>query len=180
MNTFYKIIEFESLASTSEKAKELALAGAEPWTIVLAIEQTGGHGRKGEAWFSPQGGLYVSIILPKSNIIDLQTLTILTAFIIAQTIKNNYKLEPLIKLPNDVLLDGKKVCGILTENVIMGNETLISILGIGLNTNILEFPIELNDLAISLQQSLSTQVWNEQILEQIVVGLKNQLDNISQ
>lgn len=180
MEPYFNIIDFENISSSSEKAKELAAQGKDPWTVVLAREQSNGHGRKGETWFSPEGGLYFSVILPKSNIADLQTITILAAFVIAKTIKDSFSLEPLIKLPNDILLNNKKICGILTENVIMGNKTLVSVLGVGLNTNIKEFPNDLNDISGSLQQILLKEVDNNKILEQILIGLKNKLEIISQ
>ncbi len=180
MNSNLKIINLEKVNSTSEVAKDLALRGVSDWTIVLGNMQEKGHGRKGEAWFSPLGGLYFSIILPKSNINDLQTLTVLAAFSVAQTLKENFQIEPLIKLPNDILLNQKKVCGILTENIIMGDKTLISILGIGLNTNIDFFPDDLKEIAISLKQVLSKEVDNYKILEQVVASIKKQLEIINQ
>lgn len=180
MNSNLKIINLEKVNSTSEVAKDLALRGVSDWTIVLGNMQEKGHGRKGEAWFSPLGGLYFSIILPKSNINDLQTLTVLAAFSVAQTLKENFQIEPLIKLPNDILLNQKKVCGILTENIIMGDKTLISILGIGLNTNIDFFPDDLKEIAISIKQVLSKEVDNYKILEQVVASIKKQLEIINQ
>ncbi len=174
-----KILEFDKILSTNLKAKELAKKEISPWTVVLAKKQIAGYGRKGENWFSPLGGLYFSIILPKSKIEDLQTLTILAAFVIAKALKENFSLEPLIKLPNDVLLNGKKVAGILTENVI-GCEVKLSIMGIGLNTNIEKFPKDLANIATSLKIELGKKVDNKKILSQIIEGLKEQLVTISQ
>lgn len=153
--------------------------GTLPWTVVLAEEQENGYGRKGEAWYSPKGGLYFSVILPKGEINDLQTLTILAAFIVAKTIKEAFNVEPLIKLPNDVLLNGKKICGILTENVI-GKEVKSSIIGIGINTNISSFPSEIKEVATSLKMELGREVDNMEILEKIIKELKNQFKIISQ
>jgi len=175
----FKIQKYKTLESTNLKAKELAKSGAEPWTIILTEEQAGGYGRKGTAWLSLKGGLYFSIILPKSNIDDLQTLTILAAFICAKTIKENFNLEPFIKLPNDVWVNGKKVAGILTENVI-GKDVKISVMGIGFNTNIEKFPEDLENIATSLKIELGREVDNKKILEQIITGLKEQLKTISE
>ena len=172
------IINYGAVTSTNEKAKELALKDGKPWAIVLASEQESGHGRKGERWFSPKGGLYFTVILPRSDIHDLQTLTILAAFVVASTIKEGFGLEPMIKLPNDVFVNGKKVCGILTENVI-GNEVKMSVMGIGLNTNIKEFPEDLKDIATSIKMESGKEVDNNEILKQIVSGLKEQLKTIS-
>ena len=173
------IKNYKTLKSTNLKAKELAKKGAEPWTVVVAEEQKAGYGRKGAAWLSPRGGLYFSIVLPKSNIDDLQTLTILAAFITAKVIKDNFGLEPFIKLPNDIWINGKKVCGVLTENVI-GKEVKLSVMGIGLNTNIEKFPEDLENIATSLKIELGKEVDNKKILEQIVEGLKEQLRTISE
>jgi len=171
-----KIKKYKVVSSTNLLAKKLR---PEPWLIILAEKQTVGYGKKSSRWFSPKGGLYFSIVLPKSKIEDLQTLTILAAFIVAKTIKDNFSLEPLIKLPNDVLLNQKKICGILTENII-GKEVKSSVIGIGLNTNIDKFPKELEDEATSLKIELGKEVDNEKILKQIVEGLKEQLKTISE
>ncbi|PIQ98661.1 biotin--[acetyl-CoA-carboxylase] ligase [candidate division WWE3 bacterium CG_4_8_14_3_um_filter_42_11] len=174
-----QIQKFKTLNSTNQKAKELARKGAEPWTIILTEEQSAGYGKEKVPWFSPKGGLYFSIILPKSTIEDLQTLTVLAAFIVAKVIKENFSLEPLIKLPNDVRLKEKKVAGILTENII-GKEVKVSIIGIGLNTNIDRLPRDLEDIATSLKIELGKKVDNKKILKEIVLGIKEQLKTISQ
>ncbi|MFQ6049747.1 MAG: biotin--[acetyl-CoA-carboxylase] ligase [Candidatus Paceibacterales bacterium] len=172
-----KIKKYKSISSTSALAKKLKKA--EPWLVFWAQEQTAGYGRKKNYWFSPKGGLYFSVILPKSKIEDLQTLTILAAFVVTKTIKENFNLEPFIKLPNDVYVNQKKIAGILTENVI-GKEVKFSIMGIGLNTNIEKFPKELENRATSLKIELGERVNNEKILKQIVKGIKEQLKTISE
>lgn len=178
-NVDFEIEKFEELSSTQQKAKEMAEKGAEPWTVVLADTQTLGKGRKGNEWYSPKGGLYFSVILPKSQIEDLQTLTILAAFIAAKIIKEKFKLEPLIKLPNDVLINGKKIVGILTENV-MGADVKFSVMGIGLNTNVDKFPKDLKSITTSLKMETGKEVDNQEILVQIIKGLKEQLRTISE
>ena len=170
---------FSQLKSTNLKAKELAKMGVKPWTVIVAEKQIAGYGKEKASWFSPKGGLYFSIVLPKSQIEDLQTLTILAAFIVAKIIKENFSLEPLIKLPNDVLLNGKKVAGILTENII-GKDVKSSVLGIGLDTNVEKFPKELEDIATSLKIESGKRVSNVKLVKQIVQGLKEQLKTISQ
>ena len=173
-----RVIRYKVLESTNLKAKELTKKGAESWTVVVSESQSGGYGRKRDRWFSPKGGLYFSIILPKSKsrseasslrgkLEDLQTLTMLAAFIVAKAMKDNFGVEPFIKLPNDVWLNGKKIAGILTENVV-GKEVESSIMGIGLDTNIEKFPEELQDKATSLKIELGRKVDNKEILKQIV------------
>jgi BirA family biotin operon repressor/biotin-[acetyl-CoA-carboxylase] ligase len=173
-----KILEFEKLESTQKKAKEIAKE-AEPWTVVLAKEQTGGYGRKGNFWYSPRGGLYFSAILPKTKIEDLQILTILAAFCIAKILKEDFKFEPFIKLPNDVYVNNKKICGILTENMILGKEVKNSIIGIGLNTNIEKFPKDLENIATSIKIELKRKVENKELLKKILEELKEKLEIIS-
>ena len=165
---------FSQLKSTNLKGKELAKKGVRPWTVIVAEKQTSGHGKEGIYWHSPKGGLYFSIILPKSEIEDLQTLTILAAFVVAKTIKENYPLEVLIKLPNDVLIGKRKIAGILTENII-GKDVKLSVMGIGLNTNIARFPKNLEKKATSLRIELGERIDNKKILEKILKGIKEQL-----
>ncbi|MDD5639334.1 MAG: biotin--[acetyl-CoA-carboxylase] ligase [Candidatus Pacebacteria bacterium] len=171
------IIRFDSLPSTSLKAKEL-INNCVPWTVVVAEQQYSGHGTKGTDWFSPKGGLYFSIILPPANIQDLQIITILSAFTIAKVIKNNFDLEPMIKIPNDILINGKKFCGILTENII-GQDVKFSIIGIGINTNIIDFPDSLKDKATSILNETGIKADNNKILDEIILDLKNQFKEIT-
>lgn len=196
------IKKYKTIDSTNIKAKRLAEKGANPWTVVLAESQTTGYGRKKTDWCSPKGGLYFSVILPKSNIEDLQTLMILAAFIVAKVVKDNFPLEPFIKLPNDVILISrvppqrgedrltslggksqesivKKICGILVENIV-GKEVKLSVMGIGLNTNIEKFPKELKGRTTSLEIELGREVDNVKILEEIIRGLREQLRTISE
>ncbi|MCU0653249.1 MAG: biotin--[acetyl-CoA-carboxylase] ligase [Candidatus Pacebacteria bacterium] len=174
----YTLKKFGELESTSAKAKEMAAQGAKPWTVVTALQQNQGYGRKGNAWYSPEGGLYFSVVLPKSNIEDLQTMTILAAYCVANTVKEQLDVEPMIKLPNDVYLNGKKVCGILTENVVEG-EVRSSVIGIGVNTNTDYFPADL-EAATSLKKELGRTIDNDQFLEQIISQLQNVFKSISQ
>jgi len=173
-----EIIKFEKIDSTQIFAKNLKTP--EPWLVVLAKEQTTGRGRGRDFWYSPKGGLYFSVILPKSNIDDLQTLTIISAFIIGKYIKEKFNLEPFIKLPNDVYLNGKKVAGVITENVIEAKEVKFSVMGIGINTNIARFPKDLENIATSFKIELGKKVDNEKILKEIIEGLKEQLKVISE
>jgi BirA family biotin operon repressor/biotin-[acetyl-CoA-carboxylase] ligase len=168
--------KYKSVSSTSSLAKQLK---PQDWLVVLAEEQTAGYGREKSSWYSPKGGLYFSVILPKSNIDDLQTLTILASFVIARVLKENFSMEPFIKLPNDVYVNQKKIAGILTENVI-GQEVNFSLIGVGLNTNIESFPTDLENRATSLKMELGEKVNNAKILLQVVEGLKKQLKIISE
>lgn len=171
-----EIKKYKKLSSTSALAKKMKL---KPWQVIWAEEQSAGYGRKKDYWFSPKGGLYFSVILPKSKIEDLQTLTILAAFVVAKLLKENFQLETFIKLPNDVYVKQKKIAGILTENVV-GQDIKFSIMGIGLNTNIDKFPESLENNATSLKIELGKDIDNVKILKQIIEELKNQLKTIAE
>ena len=109
---------FETTDSTNTQAKRLALEGAPHGTIVAASEQTAGRGRSGKAFFSPDTGLYVTVILkPPAGMPDPQKITIAAAVAVCRAVEAQTALKPQIKWVNDVYLDGKKVCGILTEAV---------------------------------------------------------------
>lgn len=168
--------KYKTISSTSTMAKSIT---PEPWVVIWAEEQTSGYGRKKDYWFSPKGGLYMSIILPNEKIEDLQMITILSASAIAEIIKKIFAIDPFIKLPNDVYINQKKVAGILTENII-SNRVKFSVIGIGINTNIEKFPKHLENIATSLQIELGEKVDNEQILKQVVKSIKKNLKTINQ
>lgn len=159
---------FKKIKSTNNVAKRFN----EPWLIILSNEQEQGHGKEGSHWFSPKGGLYFSVILPKADLKDIETITILGAFIVSKAIKKEFNLKTFIKPPNDVYFNNKKICGILTENIIARNNVKYSVMGIGLNTNTDNFPKDLN--ATSLKIELKREVDNAIILNLIVNELKKQ------
>ena len=173
-----KILELKKIDSTQKKALQLAEKGEKAWTVVLAKEQEFGIGRKSDFWYSPKGGLYFSIILPEKKIEDLEILTNLAAFLISKIIFEEFGEKPFIKFPNDVYLRGKKIAGILTQNVICGRKK-ISVLGIGLNTNIKNFPANLKEKATSLLLKFKKEVDNKKFLKRIIGDLKKALREIS-
>ena len=135
--------------------------------MVLAKKQTKGRGKPGSFWYSPEGGLYFSLILkPRKNPADLAPLTLIMAEAVAGTIKREGGIDPEIKLPNDILIGGKKVCGILTEKT--GGAL---ILGVGLNLNIREFPEDLNATSLLLECGREFE-WRS-LLGKIMEAFKN-------
>ncbi|GFE58701.1 biotin--[acetyl-CoA-carboxylase] ligase [Geobacter sp. AOG1] len=150
-----QIISFRETDSTNETAFKLAEEGAPEGTVIIAESQRRGKGRMGRQWESPPGvNLYCSIIL-RPPILPLQAvqLTFLSAVAVARAVEETTPLVPTIKWPNDVLLSGRKVAGLLNE---MGAETEkvnFIILGIGVNINMEEgqFPADLRYPATSLR-----------------------------
>lgn len=149
------IICLKVVDSTNLTARQLAANSAPAWTTVVAEQQLAGRGRMGRSWFSPQeSGLWFSIILrpPLMRPAAANPLTLVTAAVIADYLDRIHGLVAQIKWPNDLLLNGKKVAGILTE--IRGELDRIEylVIGIGLNINQKpgDFPAELASLATSL------------------------------
>jgi BirA family biotin operon repressor/biotin-[acetyl-CoA-carboxylase] ligase len=153
-----KTIRFEKLDSTSRLARELAEDGEPEGTVVAADEQTEGTGRLHRKWVSPKGGLWFSLVLrPPVPAPEAPKLTLLAGVAVAAAMRSLYRLDAHLKWPNDVLLDGKKLAGILSEARLGGDGKVdFVILGIGINANfpLSEFPEELQKTATTLREAL--------------------------
>ena len=143
---------FDEVASTNDLAKELAAQGAPEGILVVAEAQTGGRGRLGRQWDSPPGtGLYVSLLLrPPLPPTEMPQITLTTAVAVARAVTRVTGVAPGIKWPNDLLLAGRKVGGILTEMETESERIRHLVVGLGLNVNNPAFPAELEPLATSL------------------------------
>lgn len=168
-----KVIHFQTeIDSTNRWAKRLAAEGAAEGTLVLAESQTQGRGRMGRSWYSALGkGLCFSLILrPKINPAELAGMTILTAVSMAQAIRNIAGIKVLIKWPNDLVFDGRKLAGILAE--INGEADLINylIIGLGLNVNQLleEVPDELQTIVTSLRIIKGSNISRRLVLQEFL------------
>ena len=141
-------------ASTNADAFRLAEAGAEEGMTVIADAQSGGKGRRGRVWSSPAGvNLYCSVVLrPAILPHEAPQLTFLSAVAVARAIEKTTALKPEIKWPNDVLINGRKVAGLLNEMSAETDGINFVILGIGINLNmrLLQFPADLRSPATSL------------------------------
>lgn len=149
-----EIYYYESLDSTQKIAHSLANEGAPEGTIVIADEQTMGKGRMSRIWHSPKyTGIWMSIILkPNIPIHKAPQLTLLAAVAVVQAMEDTTNVTPQIKWPNDVLINGKKVTGILTELQAEADRIHSVIIGMGINVNQSkeDFPEELQQKATSL------------------------------
>jgi len=148
------IIYLNETDSTNTRAKELAAQGAPEGTIVIAEKQTSGRGRRGRSWFSPPGGgIYCSLILrPVLSPSETPRITLMTAVVAAETLISLVKLKLRIKWPNDILVNGKKLAGILTEISTEMDAVNYIVVGIGLNVNTQfeDLPIEIKKTATSI------------------------------
>ena len=147
MNIHY----FETLPSTGITAAELAKEGAPHLTTVVARTQTAGRGRLSRHFFSPVGGLYFTTVLRTAlKPTEYAAVTPYAALAVFRAIRRTCGVSPLIKWVNDLLLDGKKVCGILAESGHDKNDVPYILLGVGINTGDTVFPPELAEIATSL------------------------------
>ncbi len=154
--------------STNIRAKELAMLGAESGTLIMAKNQRGGHGKFGRPFYCEEGGgLYMSLILrPHIKAEDSLKLTAFAAVCTARAIEKQVKCDVKIKWVNDLYLNGRKICGILTEGAVLPDGYLnYAVVGIGVNTGKIDFPHEL--------KSIATSVYNEtgEIIDQSRLAL---------
>ncbi len=146
------IYHYDTAVSTNDLAKKLGVQGAPEGTLVVAETQSGGRGRLGRSWHSPPGlGLYASLLLrPPLPPSELPLITLSTAVSVVRTLSRAVGLTPGIKWPNDLILKGKKLGGILTEMETESDQIRYLIVGLGLNINNPDFPAELAGTATSL------------------------------
>ena len=145
---------FRELPSTMDLAHQLALQGAAEGTCVWAEQQTAGRGRAGRVWSSPPGGLYCSLILRPSRVLgEVPQLALVAGLAVIEAIHDLSKLPLSIRWPNDVLLDGQKLSGILTEAKSGTARRLHAVVGIGINVT--TAPQDLPPGAISLAQRIT-------------------------
>ena len=153
-----QLIHLDSVPSTNDYAKDLAKRNEAEGTIVFADEQIKGRGRKQRPWASPREGLWFSIILrPNIPPTEAMKVTMCAACAIAESIRKHTTLQASIKWPNDVLINNKKVCGILTELSAEIDTINYVIIGIGININNM-IPSDLDKIATSLKQELDQDI----------------------
>ncbi len=155
-NHSYTFLVFETINSTNTFAKELAKEGTPHLTVVIADSQTDGRGRLGREFFSPCGtGIYMSIVIdPQKTNLPISLLTVAGGVAVCRAISSVIDERPMIKWVNDIFVNNKKVCGILAESVLKGDNPDSSsiILGIGINVSTPSdiFPGKLSEIAGSV------------------------------
>lgn len=155
------IIQYDEVDSTNQLAKEQAENNAKEGTVVIAEKQVAGKGRVGRKFSSPKGGIWLSCILrPDLKPVLATRATYLSSLAIAKTIAELTNLEPKIKWPNDVLLNGAKVSGILTEMGAELDQVNYLIVGLGINANIAKnnLPVTVQDRATTLYHELGQKI----------------------
>ncbi|MFN3966346.1 MAG: biotin--[acetyl-CoA-carboxylase] ligase [Endomicrobiia bacterium] len=180
MKKFFKNIYFlKKVSSTMDLAKKLAEEGKSEGTIVIAEIQTSGRGRLGREWISPSGGIYFSIILrPKISPIDAPKINLMASVAVAESIKKLYNLNVKTKWPNDVLINDKKVSGILIELACEVDRIKWVILGIGINANTDRRFIKKIENATSLKLELKRKVSIVELMNVVLEKLKREYTDL--
>ena len=147
-----EVLYFDTIDSTNTKAQELAEKGYPSGTLVVADKQESGKGRRGRSWISPSGtGIFMTLMIkPDINPNNASMLTLVAALAVAKAITSVTGEEALIKWPNDIVVNGKKVCGILTEMNAQFDYINHIVVGIGINVHNESFPEEISQMASSL------------------------------
>lgn len=168
----FVILRFDTLASTNSEALEQAKRGADEGLCVIARQQTAGRGRHGRVWQSPpDSGLYFSVVLrPRIDAKFFPLLTLMAAVAVFDTLKKLYSFEPDIKWANDIMVGGKKICGILAEAADTEKGPAV-ILGIGINFTSGNFPPEIAGTATSIEDESGDKVDPEILLPALTANI---------
>ncbi|MEK6869242.1 MAG: biotin--[acetyl-CoA-carboxylase] ligase [Nanoarchaeota archaeon] len=171
MKPDFKFCYFDVLSSTNDKAREFAKEGNYN-LVVVAEKQEKGRGRFGREWSSQAGGLYMTLVLREKNLDKIKYLTFIAAVSVAKAIRRIANLDAKVKWPNDVLIDGKKVCGILTETI--SGKRNYALVGIGLNVNQKKFPksIMRNSTSLAIE---SNKTYDIKKISKLIINEFNNL-----
>lgn len=160
---------YETIDSTNAEAKRLAEGSYGHGTLIVADHQQAGRGRRGRSWESPAGtSIYMSLLLkPEINPNNASMLTLVAALAVARAITQITGKQAGIKWPNDIVMNGKKVCGILTEMSAQFDYVNHIVVGIGINANTENFPEEIEHMATSLWLETGIRVNRAELIEAV-------------
>ncbi len=173
LNQKLNITIFDELDSTNSYLKKIGSSGEKETQLVIALSQTGGRGRMGRSFYSPNGtGIYFSLLLhPEFSAKKSLFLTVMAAVSVAEAVMKYNKNDVKIKWVNDIYIDGKKVCGILTEGAINSDKMLdYAVVGIGINVIAPEngFPEDIKNIATAIFPGKTEDNIKEKIVADIV------------
>ena len=140
---------FPEIESTMDEARSMAQKGCPPFTVVVAERQKKGRGRMNRLWLSSEGGLYFTLVLrPDVSPAECGRVNFLVSVVLANLLRQDYHIDAGVKWPNDILVDGKKIAGMLSETATDRNRIQYLNIGIGLNVNNDPSPVEPNAVAM--------------------------------
>lgn len=163
----WKILHYDTVDSTNEEAKRLAEGGEQRELLVTARRQEKGKGRRGRVWESAPGDtITMSLLLhPEIAPEHASSVTLVMGLAVAAVCRKQFGVDAKIKWPNDVVVNGRKLCGILTEMSVENNAVRYLIIGVGINANGTKFPEELSGTAVSLEQLTGQSVNQTELIE---------------
>ncbi|MCC7553483.1 MAG: biotin--[acetyl-CoA-carboxylase] ligase [Methanobacteriaceae archaeon] len=169
---FKNIYVYKEVMSTNTVSKFLAEQGIENNTVVISEKQTKGRGRSGKKWESPLGGVWLSLIIrPQIDQTKASLITLATGVAVANTIRSFDIDNVEIKWPNDILIDGKKVSGILTEAIAKLNSINYIVIGVGIDVNFdnEDMSDELKELTISLSKAAGKKIEEVNVIKRFLI-----------
>ena len=159
------IVYLPETDSSNIQVKLLGENGATNGTVVVTDKQTAGRGRRGRSWISPSGNCYFSMLLyPDVRVDRASMITLIAAMAVAKAVRETENVETMIKWPNDVVVNGKKICGILTESSTDLEYIQYVVVGIGINCNQKEFDEEIRSMATSISLETGEEVNRPELL----------------
>ncbi len=166
------ILRFDSIDSTNLEAMRQAKAGAPEGVCIVAREQTNGRGRLDRIWQSPKdAGLYFSMVLrPRLEMSSWPLITLMAALAVCDALMKACALRADIKWPNDICVNGRKLCGILVETI-ETESGAAAIVGIGINLKANSLPATVNDRATSVESVTARQPDGERVLEELIKAI---------
>ena len=166
-----RILYHPLLGSTMDEAARLAKEGADEGTVVIAERQSAGRGRQGRSWVSQPGNLLFSVLF-RPRMDQLPFISIIGGLAAARAVRKTAGLDPEIKWPNDLMLNGRKAAGVLAESAVEGDSVCYAVLGIGINVALNPSDDdEISTIAISVNEATGTEVARESLLRQLLLEL---------
>jgi BirA family biotin operon repressor/biotin-[acetyl-CoA-carboxylase] ligase len=159
----------QECASTNDVATAKAAEGAPHGFVVIAERQTAGRGRQGRRWFSPSGGIWLTAIIRPQHHQDPSTLPLICALAITNAINQAFKVDSRVRWPNDIMLNDRKLGGVIVESKVKGTKFMHVLLGIGINANFETDQIEaVRGTAVSLLDALNAPIGREVLIASIL------------
>jgi BirA family biotin operon repressor/biotin-[acetyl-CoA-carboxylase] ligase len=175
-----KLHHFPTIHSTNTHALQAAASGAPAYSVYFADEQTAGRGRGSHAWHSePGSGLYVSVLLrPELTANESLWLSLAAGLATHHAVEQITNASPDIRWPNDLMIAGRKFGGILTETQTDGDRLRHAVVGIGINVNHTEFPVEIAGIATSLRIATGEAQSREALLVALLLAFQGELQSL--
>ncbi|MCD5406832.1 MAG: biotin--[acetyl-CoA-carboxylase] ligase [Desulfotomaculum sp.] len=171
-----QVIHYHQENSTNEAAKKLARQGAEQGTVVVAEQQSSGKGRMGRHWHSAAGAdvLFSIILYPEISLAEIPQISMLAVVAIAKAVEKVCAVQAGIKWPNDLLVNGQKLCGVLVEMAAEADRVRYVVLGIGINVNSLplQWPEEIRSKTTSLRAECGQEVSRVKLIQAVLEALE--------